>query len=66
MLFHILLFCFWYRGGVKFPDLDEEEGMELRAASTLKMQIKVSLHSPIDTPKLSQVYFYGQFVSSPK
>lgn len=63
MLFHILLFCFWYRGGVKFPDLDEEEGM--KSSLNLKNANKILIaHSPIDTPKLSQVYFYGQFVST--
>ena len=49
MLFHIILFCFWYRGGVKFPDLDEEEGMEssLNLKNANKILIAQSYRHPL-------------------
>ena len=49
MLFHILLFCLWYRGGVKFPDLDEEEGMEssLNLKNANKILIVQSYRHPL-------------------
>ena len=48
MVFDILLFCFWYRGGVKFPDLDEEEGMKssLNLKNANKILIAQSYRHP--------------------